>query len=1315
MVAAVGVATAAPGVPVKSDPALKRKEALGRTFMQNAGQWDSRALFHASSPGLDYWIVKNGAIYDFHGSADDAKVQKGQVVRMSFAGASSNATSTGLDKNLTRNQFINSNGTRVAGSFGRVLTKDVYPGIDALHYYSEKQGVRYDMIVQPGSDPSRIGLKFAGANGLHIGEKGDLRMKTTVGEVGMGGLFAYQVVNGSRKQVDAKFQLSGKDRVGFKLGAYDRSKPLVIDPLVYGSYFGGDNGVDKVTGVVSEPDGAIYMTGYTKAPAFPVVQGAYQLTKKGPFDAFVTRFRGDAYNVDYNSYLGGSGSDVGLFIAMDPSGQSVYILGETNSTDLLPPSLQSKAYQANLKNGTDLFMFRFDKSGNTGLTPAYGTYFAPTTGDFDFTNEPVSGFGVTPAGTVLIAGTVTSDATFPKTNGKFSGDMFVSAFVNKGKKIKYTTRFGANGTLEGLAIDKTGGFFLSGTADTGFPLYNNGITNGLTIRGGEDAFVAKFNSETGAPIFSAAIGGSLKDSGSGCGVDQDGNVFVLGFSNSFDFPRTQGTYGQNMRGQVVLSKVRGDGSQILASTSLNTGNGEFDLKGVAIDGGGNVAVTGRIRASETYTEPPATVDSVPNPQVPLSAGTADIQVTQDTNPNGANYSLGNYAAKPTYTWVGGNAANRVTTWDGWVNVLDGNLTSLIYGSYIGGPNDEEIMPPYADLNGDIWLFGRINTAFLYISPGRPPAGGGMPPASLRVESTGGFFEDFTDPLRPRRVITPLAFKAVPEPGFGAFGGPGSNDETGSYEYANRDGNAYQITPTVPYGARVDGFVSRFRFSASVIANVTLSRAVVPGGLDATTTVTVNLSQAAPAQGADVRLDLSSIDFAQFQGSTNPSTVIVRIPAGATSGTATIVTKEVATPHTVTVTANYRGNVATNTITIVPWLTQITVTPNQTRGGFKTSATVTLAAAAPVGGITVNVVSSNPALASVDNGTVLVPEGQLTATVDVTTQIVATQTKVTLSATIPQLPKVTRTATLTLDPFGFNVASFTLSPSVVASGGTSTGTIMISTAAPDSGLVFSVTSLNPFATVPATVTIPAGATTASFTVTGGTPIKTATGDIVVSATNNPAISARQALTVNAVTFTISLSPSTIVGGQGSAVGTITLDNGAKATQDLYFDLTSPDTSLVFTPTRVMIPAGQSSVTFSVAPGTTAAEKPDVEIDATVTNADRSQTGFKAKAFLDVLAVRLLSFTVNPTTLRPLMPATALVTLEAPAPKGGVLVTLSLQTDLFQIYPTSLTVMVPEGKTTVSFPLASKRFSLPIKTTVTATAGGVAKSVLLTLQR
>lgn len=1326
-VAVASAAHAGPGTPASGDALLKRKEALARTFMQNAGQWDSRALFRASTPGLEYWIVRNGAVYDFHTPDGDDSKSSGHVVRMSYVGGRENAVPKGLDKSAVHNQFINERVMADAGDFRRVLTKDIYPGVDALHYFSDKKGVRYDMIAQPGSHPDKIRLRFSGAQGLRIDNKGDLRLKTSLGEMGMGGLYVYQDLNGARKAVPARFKLFGKDQAGFEIGKYDHSKPLVIDPLVYGSYFGGDNGSDKVTGVVSEPDGAIYMTGYTASRFFPSQQGAYQEQIAGGRDAFVTRFRGDAYDVDYNSFLGGSAADEGRFIVMDPSGKSIYILGVTQSTNLLAnPNLdkiRSRALQPTKKNATDWFIFRFDKSGATGLKPGYASYFAPESGVFD--NPDPVGFAMTPNGTLLVAGETTG--VMPKAkNDPAEGPIFVAAFSKQGTAYKYSTYFGSfHGRLGGMAIDKTGHYYLAGTAETGFPLRGRTFPNGGLIRGGTDAFLAKFQAESGSPVplFSAAIGGSQQDQGFGVAVDQDENAFVLGFSNSFDYPSTPNTYDQETRDQVVVTKVRGDGSQILASTALGTTQDQANMApvGLAVDGAGNVAITGRLRAIPTFSTPPVEPDAVPNPNVPIGAGTAAIQVTQDDNPNGPNYSPNNYAAKPEYTWINDNAVDRTPTWDGWVNVFDGNLQGLIYGSYVGGDNDEEIMPPYADLNGDIWLFGRIDTALTYLVPPRPPASGD-PPDPIEVLSNSAFYEDLSDPQKPRRFITPLAFKAVPERFPTDFtlnltGDRGQRDYTALYFDPDTDfAPPYTTPPTVAYATQTDGFVSRFRFGAPTISNIVVNPSTVPGGQGATTEVTVNLSLPAPAQGAEIRLDLSSIDYAQFQGSTNPSTVVIRIAEGETSGTAIVATKPVTTPQTLSISANYRGNVRTSSITVVPWLTQISITPNQLRGGFRTTATITLAAPAPEGGIKIDLKSSNPSILTIANS-ITIPAGQRTANIEINTAVVKTTTPITVEATFLG---VKRTANVTVDPFPFRVNALELSPSTVVSGGTSKATVSINVAAPDNGLRFRVVSSSPYATVPAEVRIGPGATQKAFNIVAGTPVRDRAVKITVTpiGPNGEALASATTatLTVKAVTYNVKLTPDTIVGGEGSVTGILTLDNGAKATEDLSFTLeASPSDAATISPATVKILKGQSSTTFSVTPKTTATAKTIKVFARIVGGATRSNV-----ATLNVGAIQLATLTFERTTLTPGVEVAGTVTLKAVAPAGGVVVTFDLTRDLFaSIKPSSLksslTVTIPAGQKSAKIYLTSKQLSLPVKTTVTATAGGQSSSVQLTLQR
>jgi hypothetical protein len=269
-----------------------------------------------------------------------------------------------------------------------------------------------------------------------------------------------------------------------------------------------------------------------------------------------------------------------------------------------------------------------------------------------------------------------------------------------------------------------------------------------------------------------------------------------------------------------------------------------------------------------------------------------------------------------------------------------------------------------------------------------------------------------------------------------------------------------------------------------LTSVALNPASLTGGAQSSTG-TVTLSAAVPSGGAEIVLSSNN--------SAAPVPANVTVPAGASSATFTVTTATVSTSTSVTISASYDGVTQTASLTILPpplpTLTSLMLSPSSVAGGTQSSTgTVTLSTAAPSGGAQV-FLSSGTSAAQVPTS-VTVPTGAISATFPVATGQVTTSTSVTISASYNG---VTLTAPLTVLPPPLpTLTSLMLSPSSV-SGGTqsSTGTVTLSAAAPAGGVQVRLSSDNSAAEVPSTVTVPAGASTATF------PVST---NIVVFSTN-----------------------------------------------------------------------------------------------------------------------------------------------------------------------------------------------------------------------
>ena len=269
-----------------------------------------------------------------------------------------------------------------------------------------------------------------------------------------------------------------------------------------------------------------------------------------------------------------------------------------------------------------------------------------------------------------------------------------------------------------------------------------------------------------------------------------------------------------------------------------------------------------------------------------------------------------------------------------------------------------------------------------------------------------------------------------------------------------------------------------------VSSLTLNPSTLTSGAPSTGTVTLNA--AAPSGGTVVTLKSSNTAAATVPAS-------VTVPAGSTSATFTVSTSAVTTSTSVSVTATYSGSSQSATLTVAPLsVSSVTLNPATVTSGTPSTGTVTLNAAAPSGGTVVTLKSSNTAAATVP-ASVTVPAGSTSTTFTVSTSAVTTSTSVSITATYSSS---SQSATLTVAPL--SVLSLTLNPATVTSGTPSTGTVTLNAAAPSGGTVVTLTSSNTAAaTVPASVTVSAGSTSATFTVTTLTVTTSTTVNVTAS--------------------------------------------------------------------------------------------------------------------------------------------------------------------------------------------------------------------------
>ncbi len=370
----------------------RASEAYGKlpiSFVANEGQADERVKFISRGGGYSLSLTPTEAVLVLAagraadaGEDDDSTRKPGHaqahVLVMRMAGANPSPRLSGLDELPGKvNYLLGSDPTRWrtnVPTYSRVKYESVYDGVD-LVYYGNPQKLEYDFLVSPGTDPRVIRLEFEGMEGLALNERGDLVLRTAGGEMSLNRPVAYQEADGRRVTVESRYVIKGGREVGFEVGDYDRNSPLVIDPvLVYSTYLGGNNN-DQGLAIAVNSAGNAFVAGTTWSANFPVTGSSLQPTLKGTaVDVFVTKLNAAGSAVVYSTYLGGTGVDQGLGLAVNASGQA-HVTGSTNSEDFPV----ANALRPATGGATDAFVAKLNA---TGSALVYSTYLGGLGHDF---------------------------------------------------------------------------------------------------------------------------------------------------------------------------------------------------------------------------------------------------------------------------------------------------------------------------------------------------------------------------------------------------------------------------------------------------------------------------------------------------------------------------------------------------------------------------------------------------------------------------------------------------------------------------------------------------------------------------------------------------------------------------------------------------------------------------------------------------------------------------------------------------------------------------------------------------------------------
>ncbi len=596
---------------------IHRYGQLPLYFIPNEGQLeDSRIHFYVKGAGYDVFFTNEGASFVYKEEIPSSiefkrnrpnrmeTVTKGKGLRLDFRllGANQGVKPEARVKmpgtiNYFRGKNPEDSHTHIS-VFQEVIYREVWPGIDLV--FRSKQGqIKYEFVLQPGAKVEAIRFTYAGADGFFLDEEGNLLIDTPFGVMLDTSPLSYLKKDQDYHHVESAFRLihrnKGETFITFTIGeGYDDQYPLVIDPLIYSTYLGG-SGSDQGYAIAVDNDGNAYITGYTTSTDFPTTPGAFQLSFAGNRDAFVTKLNATGTALVYSTYLGGSDFDQGWSIAVDSAGNA-YVTGITFSRDF--PTTPG-AFQM-MNNGlANAFITKLNAAG-TALV--YSTYLG---GDG---LDQGSGIAVDNAGNTYVTG-YTVFSNFPTTVGAFQtmnnglGDAFVTKLNPTGSVLVYSTYLGGTNLDQGLsiALDSTGSAYITGvTQSADFPITPTAFQS--TFTGFANAFVTKFNPTGSVLIYSTFLGGSDNNSGASIAVDNGGNAYVTGFTNSTDFPTTPGAYRTTYNGDsdAFVTKVNPIGTALVYSTYLGGTDVDQGL-GITVDDTGNAYVTGATQSDDFPT------------------------------------------------------------------------------------------------------------------------------------------------------------------------------------------------------------------------------------------------------------------------------------------------------------------------------------------------------------------------------------------------------------------------------------------------------------------------------------------------------------------------------------------------------------------------------------------------------------------------------------------------------------------------------------------------------------------------------------------
>ncbi len=520
-------------------------DPVGFDFKENKGQWHENVRYRADIGNATLflensamsWLIYDGEqISKFHENPSvnkdhDRLVMDGHTVRVHFEDAEEPRLENEALNTTHYNYFLGSDTTRWISnvpSYSSLRYREMWPGID-LRFYGANKNVKYDFIVEAGTSPKSIVLRYEGADSLYL-KDGDLHIKTSVGEIIEKAPYAYQFISGSLNEVECHIMLND-DKISFEFpSGYDHERSLVIDPEIIASTLSGSAGNNWAYTGTYDNEGNILASGISLQANYNVTPGAFQTVapaeEVGGQGMVISKFNQDGSGLLWATYLSGSGFDYPHSLIVNEANE-LYILGTTNSLNF--PTTDG-SFSSNYAGGnTDLFISQLSENGTQLLA---STFVGGN--DVDGDNDVIE----------------TYDATH-----------------------RSEINFDAQGRI----------IVATCTRSSNFPVTSNAAQP--NISGLTDAVVFCIEPDLSEIAWATYIGGNDLDAAYSLRSSESGLIFVTGTTISPDFPVTAGAYQTIYQGEGLfenssagwLAQLSEDGSQWNAVTFFLTPEDDTSL------------------------------------------------------------------------------------------------------------------------------------------------------------------------------------------------------------------------------------------------------------------------------------------------------------------------------------------------------------------------------------------------------------------------------------------------------------------------------------------------------------------------------------------------------------------------------------------------------------------------------------------------------------------------------------------------------------------------------------------------------------------